>query len=183
MPLSNAIWMVAILSPSSFTGPPQTEDMRMQPNPSLDTSGPFLPRAIFVIVDIVVILWINDTKIDDSALWPISLMAQFTCLDGSPFMVSRSAEGGSNSWCCILKTLCRMPLSYHLFITSFRRNFFLQSLENNKQHRYNKYTQDHPRQHAPHSTPSNGVIALRRRPLRKDQGKHAHDKRKRGHQY
>jgi len=44
-----------------------------------------LPRAIFVIVAIVVILWINDTKIDDSALWPISLTAQFTCLDGSSY--------------------------------------------------------------------------------------------------
>lgn len=30
--------------------------MRIQPNPSLDTSGPFLPRAIFVIVVIVVIV-------------------------------------------------------------------------------------------------------------------------------
>src|SRR5258708_29630230 len=75
--------MVAILSPASVTGPPQTDDMRIQPNPSLDTSGPFLPRAIFLIAVITVILWSNDTKIGDCTPWPISSTAQFTCLDGS----------------------------------------------------------------------------------------------------
>jgi hypothetical protein len=57
--------------------------MRIQPNPSLDTSGPFLPRAIFDIVVIAVILSIKDTKISNYDSWQISLMAQFTCLDGS----------------------------------------------------------------------------------------------------
>jgi hypothetical protein len=60
--------------------------MRIQPNPSLDTKGPFLPSAIFVIVVIVVILVIlsiTDTKISRSGSWPMSLMAQFTCLGGS----------------------------------------------------------------------------------------------------
>jgi hypothetical protein len=39
-------------SRSSTPGRPQAGDIRIQPNPSLDTSGPFLPKAIFVIVDI-----------------------------------------------------------------------------------------------------------------------------------
>ena len=76
--------MVAILSLSTFAGPPQTDDMRIQPNPSLETSGPFLPSVIFVIVVIAVILLINNTKICVCAPWPVSLTAQFTCLDGSP---------------------------------------------------------------------------------------------------
>jgi hypothetical protein len=60
--------------------------MRIQPNPSLETSGPFFPKAIFVTVVIVVITGVdlfNDTKISAYAPWPISLMAQFTCLGGS----------------------------------------------------------------------------------------------------
>jgi hypothetical protein len=37
--------------------------MRIQPNPSLDTSGPFFPKFIFVVV-IVAIRLINYTKIN-----------------------------------------------------------------------------------------------------------------------
>src|SRR5262245_51933340 len=75
--------MVATLSFSSLVRPPQTDDIRIQPNPSLETSGPFLPRAIFLIVVIVVILLMNNTKIGADAGWAIALTAQFTCLYGS----------------------------------------------------------------------------------------------------
>jgi len=37
--------------------------MRMQPSPSLETIGPFWPKAIFFIVVIALILLINNTKI------------------------------------------------------------------------------------------------------------------------
>jgi hypothetical protein len=60
--------MVAMLSLSSFAVLPQTDDIRIQPNPSLDTSGPFLPRAIFFIVVIAANLLINDAKVSLYAL-------------------------------------------------------------------------------------------------------------------
>jgi hypothetical protein len=50
--------MVAILSLSSLPDLPQAADIRIQPNPSLDTIGPFLPKAIFVIADITSIYFL-----------------------------------------------------------------------------------------------------------------------------
>jgi hypothetical protein len=47
--------MVATLSTSFFGADPQVDDIRIQPNPSLDTRGPFLPKVIFAIVVIAII--------------------------------------------------------------------------------------------------------------------------------
>src|SRR5690349_8490774 len=67
MPLSRAAWMVATLSASSLPFEPQTGDMRIQPNPSFDTNGPPLPRAIFAIVAIV--SFFLTTQRSDLGLW------------------------------------------------------------------------------------------------------------------
>src|SRR5258708_31675487 len=83
MPLSNACRMVAILSSSSLAGPPQTGDMRIQPNPSLDTRGPPLPKAIFVIFSIAFDLCFDKAKIGPGGRGALSPVAQITCLDGS----------------------------------------------------------------------------------------------------
>ena len=58
-------------------------DMRMQPNPSLETIGPFCPKAIFVTVVIVVILSVKNTKIEAYTPLQVSLTAQLACLNGS----------------------------------------------------------------------------------------------------
>jgi len=62
--------MVAILSLSSLEGAcPYTGDIRIHPNPSLDTSGPFLPRAIFVIV-VIIIIFFNQQHKDQRSMPP-----------------------------------------------------------------------------------------------------------------
>src|SRR5688500_16671348 len=95
MPLSSASWMVAILSVSSFAGFPQTDDMRIQPSPSLETNGPFSPSAIFAIVVIPVVY---NAKISGCSSLLISLMAQFTCLGGSNYKSLQTA--GFKGSCC-----------------------------------------------------------------------------------
>ena len=66
---------------SHFTGPPQTDDMCMQPNPSLDTSGPLWPSCIFFDI-------FHNTNIGLNGAWVVSCTALFTYLYGSWFFIS-----------------------------------------------------------------------------------------------
>ena len=118
-PIVQCAWIVAILSFSSFTGPPQVDDIRIQPSPSFDTIGPFFPSAIFLIIVMMVDL-IYDNKVEGLSGPQVSSKAQFSCPRSSnqiTFINLRIDPGNLILYICLEQTrIMKQLLTINLFL-------------------------------------------------------------------